>query len=79
MPCRSIREAPSKRVDTLIAHGRLRSSIQRMATIYHQQEEPTKVFLRIEGVYYQAIVQGEAITWIVLRQFTQTVSSFWHI
>ena len=33
-----------------------------------------KVFLSIEGVYYQAIVQGETITWIVPWQFIQTVS-----
>lgn len=34
-----------------------------------------KVFLSIKGVYYQAVVQGETITWIVPWMFTQTVPS----
>lgn len=34
-----------------------------------------KVFLSIKGVYYQAVVQGETVTWIVPWQFTQAVST----
>lgn len=33
-----------------------------------------KVFLSIKGVYYQAEVQGETITWLVPYQFTLSVS-----
>ena len=33
-----------------------------------------KVFLSIKGVYYQAEVQGEKITWLVPYQFTLKVS-----
>jgi len=35
-----------------------------------------KVFLSIKGVYYQAEVQGETITWLVPYQFTLSVSQF---
>lgn len=33
-----------------------------------------KVFLSIKGVYFQAEVMGETITWLVPYQFTQPVS-----
>ena len=33
-----------------------------------------KVFLSIKGIYYQAEVMGELVTWIVPYQFTQNVS-----
>jgi pescadillo protein len=33
-----------------------------------------KIFLSIKGVYYQAVVQGETITWVVPWSFTQSVS-----
>lgn len=32
-----------------------------------------KVFLSIKGVYYQAEVQDQTVTWLVPYQFTQTV------
>jgi pescadillo protein len=32
-----------------------------------------KVFVSVKGVYYQAEVMGEAITWLAPHQFTQTV------
>lgn len=34
-----------------------------------------KVFLSIKGVYYQAEVMGQNVTWLVPYQFTQNVSS----
>ncbi|KAG8936604.1 mRNA-binding ribosome synthesis protein nop7 [Tulasnella sp. 418] len=34
-----------------------------------------KVFLSIKGIYYQAEVMGQTITWIVPYQFTQTIPS----
>lgn len=33
-----------------------------------------KTFLSIKGVYYQAIVQGETVNWVVPWGFTQSVS-----
>lgn len=33
-----------------------------------------KVFLSIKGVYYQAEVMGQTITWLVPYMFTQNVS-----
>lgn len=33
----------------------------------------TKVFVSIKGIYYQANVQGQKITWLVPHQFTPTV------
>lgn len=33
----------------------------------------TKVFVSIKGIYYQANVQGQSITWLVPHQFTPTV------
>ena len=32
-----------------------------------------KVFVSVKGVYFQAEVMGEAITWLVPHQFTQTI------
>jgi pescadillo len=32
-----------------------------------------KVFLSIKGIYYQAEVEGQSITWLVPYQFTQSV------
>lgn len=34
-----------------------------------------KVFLSIKGVYFQAEVMGQTITWLVPYQFTQPVHS----
>ncbi|TDH74404.1 hypothetical protein CCR75_005205 [Bremia lactucae] len=33
----------------------------------------TKVFVSIKGIYYQAIVHGQILTWLVPHQFTPTV------
>uniref|UniRef100_K3W5Y2 Pescadillo homolog n=1 Tax=Globisporangium ultimum (strain ATCC 200006 / CBS 805.95 / DAOM BR144) TaxID=431595 RepID=K3W5Y2_GLOUD len=33
----------------------------------------TKVFVSIKGVYYQANVQGQTVTWLVPHQFTPTM------
>jgi pescadillo protein len=33
-----------------------------------------KTFLSIKGVYYQAEVDGQTVTWLVPYQFTQSVS-----
>ncbi|TYZ60881.1 hypothetical protein PybrP1_001453 [[Pythium] brassicae (nom. inval.)] len=33
----------------------------------------TKVFVSIKGIYYQAKVQGQTVTWLVPHQFTPTV------
>ena len=33
-----------------------------------------KVFLSIKGIYYQAEVKGQTITWLVPFSFTQNVS-----
>lgn len=33
----------------------------------------TKVFVSIKGIYYQASVQGQTVTWLVPHQFTPTV------
>lgn len=33
-----------------------------------------KVFLSIKGIYYQAEVWGQTVTWIVPYKFTQSVS-----
>jgi pescadillo protein len=35
-----------------------------------------KVFLSVKGIYYQAEVLGQTITWLVPYQFTQTVRFF---
>lgn len=35
-----------------------------------------KVFLSIKGVYYQAEVFDQTVTWLVPYQFTQSVSPF---
>jgi pescadillo protein len=35
-----------------------------------------KVFLSIKGVYYQAEIMDQLVTWLVPYQFTQSVSSF---
>lgn len=37
-----------------------------------------KVFLSIKGVYYQAEVFDQMITWLVPYQFTQTVCVFFY-
>jgi len=34
-----------------------------------------KVFLSVKGIYFQANVKGEIITWLVPYMFTQNVSS----
>lgn len=36
-----------------------------------------KVFLSIKGVYYQAEVMGQTVTWLVPYQFTQNVREFY--
>lgn len=35
-----------------------------------------KVFLSIKGIYYQAEVMDQTVTWLVPYQFTQNVGSF---
>jgi len=37
-----------------------------------------KVFLSIKGIYYQAEVKGQTITWLVPYQFSQDVSPFFN-
>ena len=37
-----------------------------------------KVFLSIKGVYYQAEVFDQTVTWLVPYQFTQSVSPRYH-
>jgi pescadillo protein len=34
-----------------------------------------KVFLSIKGIYYQAEVEGQTITWVVPYQFSQEVKT----
>jgi pescadillo protein len=38
-----------------------------------------KVFLSIKGIYYQAEFMDQNITWLVPYQFTQTVSTNFHL
>jgi pescadillo protein len=38
-----------------------------------------KIFLSIKGVYYQAEVNDQTITWVVPYQFTQTVRLYFQV
>lgn len=36
-----------------------------------------QVFLSIKGIYYQADIHGQTVTWITPYQFSQEVSQLW--
>lgn len=42
-----------------------------------QSRSLRKVFLSIKGIYYQADIKGQTVTWLVPYQFAQTVCTIY--
>ena len=64
----------TSRVSTTLIDNCTRLAAEWQLYILHSRSL-RKVFLSIKGVYYQAEVMGQNVTWLVPYQFTQNVSS----
>jgi pescadillo protein len=62
----------SPRLPVSIIHSCARLSAEWQLYIMHTRAL-RKVFLSIKGIYYQAEVSGQVITWLVPYMFTQAV------
>ena len=63
----------TSRVSTALIDNCTRLAAEWQLYILHSHSL-RKVFLSIKGVYYQAEVMGQSVTWLVPYQFTQNVS-----
>lgn len=63
----------TSRVSTTLIDNCTRLAAEWQLYIIHSHSL-RKVFLSIKGVYYQAEVMGQSVTWLVPYQFTQNVS-----
>jgi pescadillo protein len=63
----------TSRVSTALIDNCTRLAAEWQLYILHSHSL-RKVFLSIKGVYYQAEVMGQNVTWLVPYQFTQNVS-----
>ena len=63
----------TSRVSTALIDNCTRLAAEWQLYIIHSHSL-RKVFLSIKGVYYQAEVMGQSVTWLVPYQFTQNVS-----